>query len=239
MNGSEARPSTVRTPKGTTARTNRPGHVLRTRPAARGQGAAHTPGEPVVPPPATGGPPSLLRLVREDLHAVLARDPSCSGRREALLHAGWQGLALYRLAHRHHTRGHRLRGAVLTRLARLLTGMEIHAGARIGRRAFIDHGFGVVIGATAVVGDDVTLYHGVTLGSRGWPRDGADGTRRHPVLGDRVQIGTGASVLGPVTVGDGCRIPAHSLVLRDTAAPGTAATDVTRFPPPILPATES
>ncbi|MEU1517168.1 serine O-acetyltransferase EpsC [Streptomyces sp. NPDC005811] len=165
---------------------------------------------------------SLLRLIREDLQAVLDRDPSCSGRLEALLHAGWQGLALHRLAHRQYTRGRRLRAAALTRSARVLTGMEIHAGARIGRRAFIDHGFGVVIGETAVVGDDVTLYHGVTLGSRGWVRDSDGARRRHPVLGDRVLIGTGASVLGPVTVSDGCRIPAHALVLHDlptTAAP--------------------
>ncbi|MGC9542816.1 serine O-acetyltransferase EpsC [Streptomyces sp. UG1] len=171
-------------------------------------------------PPATGGTPSLRRLIREDLQAVLDRDPSCSGRLEALLHAGWQGLALHRLAHRRYRRGHRLRAAALTRLARLLTGMEIHAGASIGRRAFIDHGFGVVIGETAVIGDDVTLYHGVTLGSRGWLRDSGGGRRRHPVLGDHVLIGTGASVLGPVTVGDGCRIAAHSLVLHDLPAAG-------------------
>ncbi|MEU0031184.1 serine O-acetyltransferase EpsC [Streptomyces sp. NPDC006335] len=174
-------------------------------------------------PPATGGTPSLPRLIREDLQAVLERDPSCSGRLEALLHAGWQGLALHRIAHRRYTRGHRLTAAVLTRLARLLTGMEIHAGARIGRRAFIDHGFGVVIGETVVIGDDVTLYHGVTLGSRGWLRDSDGGRRRHPVLGDGVLIGTGASVLGPVTVGDGRRIAAHALVLHDlpTSPPAT------------------
>lgn len=171
-------------------------------------------------PPAAGGTPSLRRLIGEDLQAVLDRDPSCSGRLEALLHAGWQGLALHRLAHRHYASGRRLRAAALTRLARLLTGMEIHAGARIGRRAFIDHGFGVVIGETAVVGDDVTLYHGVTLGSRGWLRDSDSGRRRHPVVGDGVLIGTGASVLGPVTVGDGRRIAAHSLVLHDLPAPG-------------------
>ncbi|MEU9600263.1 serine O-acetyltransferase [Streptomyces sp. NPDC048109] len=180
----------------------------------RSEGSSGRPG------PGGGAPrPSTLRLIREDLHAVLARDPSCAGRREALLHPGWQGLALYRLAHRRHVRGHRLRAALLTRLARLLTGMEIHAGARIGRRAFIDHGFGVVIGETAVVGADVTLYHGVTLGSRGWLRDGAGQGRRHPVVGDRVVIGTGASVLGPVTVADGCRVAAHTLVLRDLTAP--------------------
>ena len=190
------------------------------RPTAVTGAPGRSEGSPGRPGPGGDAPrPSTLRLIREDLHAVLARDPSCAGRREALLHPGWQGLALYRLAHRRHVRGHRLRAALLTRLARLLTGMEIHAGARIGRRAFIDHGFGVVIGETAVVGADVTLYHGVTLGSRGWLRDGAGQGRRHPVVGDRVVIGTGASVLGPVTVADGCRVAAHALVLRDLTAP--------------------
>ncbi|MFI9778694.1 serine O-acetyltransferase EpsC [Streptomyces sp. NPDC051956] len=165
--------------------------------------------------------PGVWRQIREDLDTVVARDPSCSGRREALLHAGWHGLALHRIAHRQYVRGHRLRAALLTRAARVASGMEIHAGARIGRRAFIDHGFGVVIGETAVVGDDVTLYHAVTLGSRGWVRDGRGGERRHPVIGDRVMIGTGASVLGPVTIGDGQRIAAHALVLRDRPAQGT------------------
>jgi serine O-acetyltransferase len=183
-------------------------------PAAR-EGPTPTSREGRAPGPRAGRGVSPVRLIAEDLAVVLDRDPSCSGRAEALLHAGWQGLALYRLAHRLHARGRRLSAAALTRLARLLTGMEIHAGARIGRRAFIDHGFGVVIGETAVVGDDVTLYHGVTLGSRGWLHDTAGESRRHPVLGDRVLIGTGASVLGPVTVGDGCRIAAHSLVLHD------------------------
>ncbi|MET7453963.1 serine O-acetyltransferase EpsC [Streptomyces sp. NPDC005574] len=195
-------------------------------PAPRGGGA---------PAFRTGRGVSLARLIAEDLTAVLDRDPSCSGRAEALLHAGWQGLALHRLAHRLHTRGRRLAAAALTRLARLVTGMEIHAGARIGRRAFIDHGFGVVIGETAVVGDDVTLYHGVTLGSRGWLHDSAGGGRRHPVLGDRVLIGTGASVLGPVSVGDGCRIAAHSLVLHDlppTPQPTRRPTSDTPVRPP-------
>nr|WP_237419441.1 serine O-acetyltransferase [Kitasatospora sp. SID7827] len=148
----------------------------------------------------------------------MERDPSCTGRAHALLHAPWQGLALHRIAHHHYRRGRRLRPALLTWIGRIVSGMEIHPGARIGRRAFIDHGFGVVIGETAVVGDDVTLYHGVTLGSRGWLRDGRGGARRHPVLGDRVLIGTGASVLGPVTVGDDRRIRAHALVSQDLPA---------------------
>ncbi|WP_234318322.1 serine O-acetyltransferase [Streptomyces sp. NRRL S-244] len=165
---------------------------------------------------------SLLGQIREDLDTVVARDPSRPRRRDALLHAPWHGLALHRIAHRLHVREHRFAAGLLTLAGRLLSGMEIHAGARIGRRAFIDHGFGVVIGETARVGDDVTLYHGVTLGSRGWSRAAEPGVRRHPVIGDDVLIGVGASVLGPVTIASGNRIRAHSLVLRDLPAPGRA-----------------
>jgi len=156
----------------------------------------------------------FLQLWR-DLDAVVERDASRSGRREALWHAPWQGLALHRIAHRRYARGHRLSANALTWLARIVSGMEIHAGAEIGERAFIDHGFGVVIGETAVVGDDVTLYHQVTLGSRGWLQDGPPDEPRHPAIGDRVLIGVGASVLGAVTVGDDCHIRAHTLVLED------------------------
>lgn len=162
-----------------------------------------------------GGAVALFLQIWRDLDAVVERDASRSGRREALWHAPWQGLALHRLAHRRYVRGHRLSANALTWLARIVSGMEIHAGAEIGERAFIDHGFGVVIGETAVVGDDVTLYHHVTLGSRGWLQDGAPDEPRHPKIGDRVLIGVGASVLGAVTVGDDCRIRAHSLVLED------------------------
>ncbi|MCX4696588.1 serine O-acetyltransferase [Streptomyces sp. NBC_01408] len=170
---------------------------------------------------------SLLRQIREDLDAVVARDPSRPRRREALLHAPWHGLALHRAAHRLHTGGHRFAAALLTLAGRLLSGMEIHPGARVGRRLFIDHGFGVVIGETARVGDDVTLYHGVTLGSRGWSHTGEPAARRHPVIGDDVLIGVGASLLGPITVASGNRIRAHSLVLRDLPPPGMSG----RIPP--------
>ncbi|MFD3698161.1 serine O-acetyltransferase [Streptomyces sp. NPDC058646] len=167
-------------------------------------------------------PISLLRQIREDLDAVVARDPSRPRRREAFLHSPWHGLVLHRAAHRLHTGGHRFAAGLLTLVGRLLSGMEIHPGARIGRRLFIDHGFGVVIGETARVGDDVTLYHGVTLGSRGWSHNGDPTARRHPVVGDDVLIGVGASLLGPITVSSGNRIRAHSLILRDLPPPGMA-----------------
>ncbi|MFJ4677251.1 serine O-acetyltransferase [Kitasatospora sp. NPDC088783] len=157
----------------------------------------------------------LHRVVLEDLQTVIDRDPSRRSRAEALLHAPWRGLVLYRLAHCLHLRGHRFLAALLTLLGRRVAGMEIHPGARIGRRFFVDHGFGVVIGETALVGDDVTLYHQVTLGSRGWWDPAERGGRRHPSIGDRASIGVGSSVLGPVRIGDDVHIPAHRLVLED------------------------
>jgi serine O-acetyltransferase len=165
--------------------------------------------------PVDCGLADLLRVIVEDLRTVAERDPSRRGLPEAAMHPPWHALVLHRLAHHLYLRGHRLRPTLLTWLARVVAGMEIHAGARLGRRVFIDHGFGVVIGETAIVGDDVTLYHGVTLGSRGWWQDGGRGVRRHPVVGDRVTIGVGASVLGPITVAEDCRINAHTLVIRD------------------------
>ncbi|MEU5773404.1 serine O-acetyltransferase [Streptomyces venezuelae] len=157
----------------------------------------------------------LLGLVKEDLDAVRERDSSRPRLGEAVLHAPWHGLVLYRLSHVLYRKGHRIGPGVLSWIGRIVSGVEIHPGARLGRRVFIDHGFGVVIGQTCVIGDDVTLYHQVTLGSRGWWQDGGPGAQRHPKVGNQVTIGVGASVLGPVTIGDGVRIRAHSLVLGD------------------------
>lgn len=127
------------------------------------------------------------------------------------MHAVWW----YRVAHWLWTADRRLAAEALTYLARLLTGVEIHPAADLGRRVVIDHGRGVVIGATAEVGDDVLIYHGVTLGSRR-PTTG----KRHPTVGDDVLLGTGATVLGPVEIGDGCRVGADALVL-ESQPPGT------------------
>jgi serine O-acetyltransferase len=157
----------------------------------------------------------LSALIAEDLVAVHDRDAASTCRAQALFHAGWQGLALYRIAHRLYENGHRISPALITWVGRIVSGMEVHPGARLGRRAFIDHGFGVVIGETCVIGDDVSLYHQVTLGSRGWWQDDASVTQRHPTIGNRVKIGTGASVLGPVTIGDDLQIRAHALVVHD------------------------
>lgn len=161
-----------------------------------------------------------LARMREDVDTVLARDPSIASRAEALFHSTLPALWVHRAAHRLYRRRHRITARALTSCARVLTGVEIHPGARIGRRLFIDHGTGVVIGETAVVGNDVTIYQQVTLGAVGWWRDmlRPGGERRHPRVGDRVTLGTSATVLGPLTIGDDALIGAQSLVLDDVPA---------------------
>jgi serine O-acetyltransferase len=159
----------------------------------------------------------LRKLLAEDIATVLAKDPAASSRAEVLLYPHIHALWTYRIAHRLWRRGHRFVPRALSLLARAVSGIEIHPGARIGRRFFVDHGTAVVIGETVRIGDDVMLYHQVTLGSVGWWKDlrRPAGSRRHPVVGDRVIIGTGASVLGPVTVGSDSRVGAHAIVLDD------------------------
>ncbi|MFE2303677.1 serine O-acetyltransferase EpsC [Streptomyces sp. NPDC059445] len=162
-----------------------------------------------------------MARAREDLSVIVARDPSIHTRAEALLHPALPALWTHRLAHALYIRGHRQIARVLAYVARAVTGgIEIHPGARIGRRVFIDHGAAVVVGETAEIGDDVTLYHQVTLGAVGWWRDGRrdPGTRRHPVVGDRAVLGTNAIVLGPVTIGADALVGAGSLVLADVPA---------------------
>lgn len=159
----------------------------------------------------------LLRLCGEDWDTVVERDPSIRGKAEALLHPALTALWVHRVAHRLHRRGLRVPARALMLAVRGWTGVEIHPGARLGRRVFIDHGTAVVIGETATIGDDVTLYHQVTLGAVGWWRDNnrPDGERRHPEVGDRVVLGVNATVLGPVRVGDDAVIGAQALVITD------------------------
>ncbi|MEU5776856.1 serine O-acetyltransferase EpsC [Streptomyces venezuelae] len=174
-----------------------------------------------------------LTRAREDLSMIVERDPSIHTRAQALLHPALPALWAHRAAHALHTRRRRQLARFIAYVARAATGgIEIHPGARLGRRVFIDHGAAVVIGETVEIGDDVTIFHQVTLGAVGWWRDGRrpPGARRHPVVGDRVVIGTNAIVLGPVTVGDDALIGAGSLVLGDVppgarvAAPVAAVT---------------
>ena len=160
---------------------------------------------------------SYFRLMREDIAAVLERDPAARSRLEiVLLYSGLHALWWYRIHRWMWKHGWLFLARALSQFARWLTGIEIHPGAVIGRRFFIDHGMGVVIGETAIVGDDVTLYQGVTLGGTG-----KETGKRHPTLCDNVVVGAGAKILGNITVGNNCRIGAGSVVLRDVPADST------------------
>jgi serine O-acetyltransferase len=159
----------------------------------------------------------MFQRIRDDIRSVFERDPAARSTLEVLLtypglHAVW--------AHRvtHHLWRWRLKllARVLAQLTRWLTGIEIHPGATIGNRFFIDHGMGVVIGETAEIGDDCTLYHGVTLGGTSWER-----AKRHPTLGKNVVVGAGAKILGPITIGDNARVGSNSVVVKDVPAGAT------------------
>jgi serine O-acetyltransferase len=155
--------------------------------------------------------PGIIGLIREDVANVLEHDPAARSRLEIYLcYAGLHSVWFYRINHWLWQHGFLLLARWLSQVARLLTGIEIHPGATIGRRLFIDHGLGVVIGETAIVGDDVTLYQGVTLGGTG-----KEHGKRHPTIEDNVVIGGGAKVLGNITVGRNSRIGAGSVVLRN------------------------
>lgn len=156
-------------------------------------------------------PLTLWRQIAEDVSCVKARDPAARNLAEvAITYPGVHALILYRLAHRLWGAGLRFPGRLLSWFGRLVTNVDIHPAARIGRRFFIDHGACVVIGETAEIGDDVTMYHGVTLGGTSWSPG-----KRHPTLQDGVLVGAGAKILGPITVGRGARIGANSVVVED------------------------
>ncbi len=153
--------------------------------------------------------PGWWSLVRGDVACVLSRDPAARNRLEVwTIYPGVQAVALYRLAHALWVCGWRFLPRFISYVARWLTNVDIHPGARIGERFFIDHGACVVIGETAEIGDDVTLYHGVTLGGTTW-----NPGKRHPTLGNGVVVGAGAKILGPISVGDGARVAANSVVI--------------------------
>ncbi|MBD7957114.1 serine O-acetyltransferase [Microbacterium sp. Sa4CUA7] len=160
------------------------------------------------------GAARLVARAREDVRAAKLRDPAARSAAEiAVLYPGLHAVWSHRVAHALWVRGARFPARALSQVTRWLTGVEIHPGAVIGRRFFIDHGMGVVIGETAEIGDDVMLYHGVTLGGRT-----RNGGKRHPTLEDRVVVGAGAQVLGPIRVGAGTTIGANAVVTQD--APG-------------------
>src|SRR5208282_1914097 len=155
--------------------------------------------------------PHLLSHIREDIATVLDRDPAARSRLEVFLcYSGLHAVWFHRVNHWLWNHRFFLLARLLSQVSRFLTGTEIHPGARLGRRLFIDHGMGVVIGETATVGDDVTLYQGVTLGGTGKEKG-----KRHPTLRNNVVVGGGAKILGNITVGENCRVGAGSVVLRD------------------------
>jgi serine O-acetyltransferase len=163
----------------------------------------------------------MLETVRDDIQAIFERDPAARSRFEVLLcYPGLHALLFHRFAHALWRRSWHLSARLISQFARWMTGIEIHPGARIGRRLLIDHGMGVVIGETAEVGDNVTLYQGVTLGGVS-----LDPGKRHPTIGDDVVIGAGAAVLGPFTVGRGARIGSNAVVIREVS-PGATVVGV-------------
>ena len=160
----------------------------------------------------------MLQMLASDIDAVMQRDPAARSRLEVILcYPGFHAIASHRLCHWLWRRNVRLPARWLAQVARSITGIEIHPGAVIGSRFFIDHGMGVVIGGTAEIGDDVTLYQGVTLGGTA-PAVNSQAqanTKRHPTLKDRVIVGCGAQVLGPITVGEGASVGGNAVVTRD------------------------
>jgi serine O-acetyltransferase len=166
----------------------------------------------------------MFKLLAADLRACMERDPAARSKLEVVLvYPGFHALVFHRLSHGLWRLGLKLVARFLANVGRILTGIEIHPGARIGRGFFIDHGIGVVIGETAEIGDGVTLYHDVTLGGIAPSIDSAAqrGAKRHPTLMDNVIVGSGAQILGPITVGRGARVGANSVVLADVPSCAT------------------
>ena len=161
----------------------------------------------------------MIKNIREDVACILERDPAARSKLEVITcYPGFHAVVTHRLAHRLWTAHFYWLARFISHLSRILTGIEIHPGAKIGRRVFIDHGFGVVIGETAEIGDDCTIYQGVTLGGTRLYK----GAKRHPTLGQGVVVGAGAQVLGGFLVGDGARIGSNAVVVKPVPAFATA-----------------
>ncbi len=159
-----------------------------------------------------------LGEIKDDVKVIKERDPAAKNTAEVLLtYSGLHAVLAYRISHRLYKNKHYLPARIVSQGARLLTGIEIHPGATIGKGLFIDHGSGVVIGETAEIGDNCTLYQGVTLGGTG-----KDTGKRHPTLGNNVMVGAGAKVLGPFKIGDNAKIAANAVVLKEVPSDSTA-----------------
>lgn len=164
---------------------------------------------------------TMFHRIKEDIACVFERDPAARTTLEVLTTSpGLHAILLHRVSHRLWHHGFKWPARFLAHISRWLTGVEIHPGARIGRRFFIDHGMGIVIGETSEIGDDCSLYHGVTLGGTTWNKG-----KRHPTLGRNVVIGAGAKVLGPITVGDNARIGSNAVVVKNVP-PGATVVGV-------------
>lgn len=157
------------------------------------------------------------RLVREDIRTILHNDPAARSIFEVLLYPGFQAVQIHRLTHWLWSLNLPFIPRLLSQITRFFTGIEIHPGATIGHRLFIDHGMGIVVGETAIIGDDVVMYQGVTLGGTG-----KETGKRHPTIGNNVVIGVGAKVLGAITIGDGARIGGGAVVVKPVPAHSTA-----------------
>jgi serine O-acetyltransferase len=167
----------------------------------------------------------MLKQLKEDIQAVFARDPAARNTLEVLTtYPGIHALMMHRVAHELWKKDCKGSARLLSSFSRFATGIEIHPGAKIGRRFFIDHGMGVVIGETAEIGNDVTLYHGVTLGGTTWNKG-----KRHPTLEDGVVVGAGAKILGPFTVGKNSKVGSNAVVTKEVPADTTAVGNPARF----------
>ncbi|NOQ14658.1 MAG: serine O-acetyltransferase [Methyloprofundus sp.] len=152
----------------------------------------------------------MINLIKEDIACVFERDPAAQTIWEVVfVYPGFHAVLLHRVCHRLWVKGFKFSANFIAHISRWLTGIEIHPGAVIGRRFFIDHGMGVVIGETTIIGDDCTLYHGVTLGGTSWNKG-----KRHPTLKNGVVVGAGAKILGPIEIGKNARVGSNSVVLK-------------------------
>ena len=159
----------------------------------------------------------MFKTLRENINSVYERDPAARNAIEVLLcYPGLHAVYFHKVSHFLWKHKFRLLARLVSQAGRFFTGIEIHPGAKIGKRFFIYHGMGVVIGETAEIGDDVTIYHGVTLGGTSWKKE-----KRHPTVGDRVIIGTGAKILGPLTIGHDSKVGANSVVVNEVPAHST------------------
>ena len=156
----------------------------------------------------------MFKVIKElfiDAKNIYEKDPACKNILHAvLLYPGFHVLVFHRIAHFFHSLGFKFIARLISQIARFITGIEIHPGAKIGKRLFIDHGMGIVIGETTTIGDNCTIYHGVTLGGTGKEKE-----KRHPNIGNNVIIGCGAKVLGPIKIGDNVKIGANAVVLKE------------------------